>query len=65
LAKYKEQQKQYEERIAKSNARANAEVKKKIGKQIMFRSPPVNKRLVKQEQLIKRVSGNVRICCPF
>jgi hypothetical protein len=43
-AKYEEQKRLDEERVRKSNARAKAEIKKKVGKQVMFRSPPLKKK---------------------
>jgi len=51
--KKEEQKKQYEERLAKSTARAKAEVVKRTGKQVMFRSPPIRKKKVK-EQTVQR-----------
>ena len=54
IAKYKEQQRQYEERLAKSNARAKSEVHKKVGKQIMWRSPPLKKKKKKQQKNQKK-----------
>jgi septum formation inhibitor MinC len=47
--KKEEQKKQYEERLAKSTARAKAEVIRQTGKQLMFRSPPVRKKKKKEE----------------
>jgi len=52
-AKKLELQRQYEERLAKSTARAKAEVIRQTGKQVMFRSPPIRskkKREVKVEK---------------
>jgi hypothetical protein len=50
LAKKEEQQRQYEERLAKSTARAQAEVVRRTGKQIMFRSKPIRKQVVKETE---------------
>jgi len=46
--KREEQQRLYEERLAKSAARANAEVVRRVGKPIMFRSPPLRKKKKKE-----------------
>lgn len=47
--KKEEQKRQYEERLAKSTARAKAEVIRQTGKQVMFRSPPIRVRKKKKE----------------
>jgi hypothetical protein len=47
--KKEEQQRLYEERLAKSTARAKAEVVKQSGKQLMFRSPPIRKKKKKED----------------
>jgi len=47
--KKEEQKRQYEERLAKSTARAKAEVVKQEGKQVMFRSPPLRKKKKKED----------------
>lgn len=47
--KKEEQKKLYEERLAKSTARAKAEVVKMTGKQVMFRSPPIRKKKKKED----------------
>lgn len=49
LQKKDEQKRLYEERLAKSTQRAKAEVVKRTGKQVMFRSPPIRKKVVKEE----------------
>lgn len=51
--KKEEQKRQYEERLAKSTARAKAEVIKQTGKQVMFRSPPIRKKK-KKEDVVQR-----------
>jgi hypothetical protein len=51
--KKEEQKRQYEERLAKSTARAKAEVVKQEGKQVMFRSPPIRKKK-KKEDVVQR-----------
>ena len=51
--KKEEQKRQYEERLAKSTARAKAEVVKLSGKQVMFRSPPIRKKK-KKEDVVER-----------
>lgn len=48
-AKKEEKKRQYEERLAKSTARANAEVVKRTGKPIMHRSAPVRKKKKREE----------------
>jgi septum formation inhibitor MinC len=50
-AKKEEQKRQYEERLAKSTARAKAEVIKRTGKQVMFRSPPLRRKKVKEDKV--------------
>lgn len=52
--KKEEQKRQYEERLAKSTARAKAEVVKQTGKQIMFRSAPIRKKKKKEEDKSKK-----------
>lgn len=47
--KKEEQKRLYEERLAKSTARAKAEVIKQTGKQVMFRSPPLRKKKKKED----------------
>ena len=51
--KKEEQKRLYEERLAKSTARAKAEVIKQTGKQVMFRSPPIRKKK-KKENVVER-----------
>ena len=51
--KKEEQKRLYEERLAKSTARAKAEVIKQSGKQVMFRSPPIRKKK-KKENVVER-----------
>eukprot|EP01006_Ploeotia_vitrea_P033676 TRINITY_DN65621_c10_g2_i3.p1 TRINITY_DN65621_c10_g2~~TRINITY_DN65621_c10_g2_i3.p1 ORF type:complete len:553 (+),score=326.43 TRINITY_DN65621_c10_g2_i3:863-2521(+) len=53
-AKYEEQQRQYEERLAKSTARSKGDVKKKTGRPVMFRSAPLRKTKKKQEKKKKK-----------
>mmetsp|Transcript_13986 Transcript_13986/g.27124 ORF Transcript_13986/g.27124 Transcript_13986/m.27124 type:complete len:435 (+) Transcript_13986:357-1661(+) len=47
-AKKLDQQRQQEERLAKSTTRAKAEVIRNTGKQVMFRSPPIKKKKKKE-----------------
>ena len=52
-AKKEEQQRMYEERLAKSTARATAEVVRHSGKPVMFRSQPMKKKV--KEQNVQQV----------
>jgi hypothetical protein len=49
LQKREEQQQQYEQRLAKSTARAEAIVVRPVGKPVMFRSPPLRRAKKKEE----------------
>lgn len=56
--KKEEQKRQYEERLAKSTARAKAEVIRRTGKQIMYRSAPIAKKKKKEEVKSQKVNSN-------
>jgi len=49
LERLQEQQRNYEIRLKKSMERSQAPAKKKLGKQVMFRSAPLKKRVQKQD----------------
>ena len=53
---------QYDERLAKSNARANAKVAKRTGKPVMFRSAPLNKKKVEKKQTTQEVRVHLLSC---
>jgi hypothetical protein len=56
-----EQKRQYEERLAKSTARAKAEVIRQTGKQVMFRSPPIKKKKKKEETVQKDEEADEKV----